>query len=232
MKKTKLIFLFILMLTLFVSCGEQTPEGPNKEETETLEVKEIKIVHNDHNVIYLGDKFTAEGYDVFIVYTIVNSGGKTKEVKCENYTIDDSRVDYSKKGSYQVTFVARVKNRVFKRNATIRIAESYLCELGIKHLYGIKADEYSGADLTIGQTDFSSVDIANVYLIYTEGKYEGTELITTEEKKRNGYELDFSAIDTSKAGSYPVYVRFTESYDVNGEAITVTVETFFIVNVK
>lgn len=239
MKKTilslMLVFLFLLGL---VSCGENETTTPTPEEPTIdlgdyeLELKELKIVHNDCNVIYLGEKFTAEGYDILIVYRIKDSGGESIEVECTNYTIDDSRVDYSKIGSYQVIFTARVGNVVFKKAGTIRIAESFLCEKGINHLYGIKADEYTGANINIGQTDFSDVDIASVYLIYTEGKYNGEELLTTEVKKRSGYKLDYSHIDSSKAGSYPVYVSYSEQYEVDGEIIDVTVETFFIVVVE
>ena len=118
-----------------------------------------------------------------------------------------------------------------KKPVNIRIADSRLIELGINHLYGIKAEDYTGANIQIGQTDLSSINTV-IYLIYTSGQYENGELVITEERKRSGYELDTSAVDVSKAGQYPVYVSYKESYDVNGEQVDVTVKTFFLVTVE
>ncbi len=68
---------------------------------------------------------------------------------------------------------------------------------------------------------------SDVCLIYTENKYENGELVYIEEPKKRGYELEgLDAVDTSKAGSYVVYVTYSETYDGN---VTIQVKTFFTV---
>lgn len=234
MKKFKL-FSFIMCCLLLTSCinnTNQPTEGPTEDDgPKVLELRELEVVHNGNDVIYLGETFTAEGYDINLVYRIVGSDGETEKVACENYVIDDSNVNYEKIGTYQVTFIARVGSRVLKKPVNIRIADSRLIELGINHLYGIKAEEYTGANIKIGQTDLSSINTV-IYLIYTSGVYENDELVVTEERKRSGYELDTSAVDVTKAGKYPVYVSYKESYDVEGEKIEIVVKTFFLVTVE
>lgn len=241
MRKIKQIFsflsLFLLALTL-VGCNNDENSGGNGDggqtppEEKVLEIKELEVNHNNNNVIYLGDTFTGEGYEVFIVYRVVGGNGETEKVPCENYTIDDTYVDYETIGSYTVTFTARVKSRVLKRSVTIRIADNRLIELGIEHLYGIKAEEYTGNNLKVGQTNFDDV-VTAVYLIHTKCEYDASgELIVTETRKRSGYTIDYSKVDTSTPGQYPVYVSFSESYDVSGETITVEVTTFFVVTVE
>lgn len=241
MKKIKIMLFSILgMCLLLTACKENNNPGGNggtppevPDEEEVLEIKELEIVSNGNEVIYLGETFTAEGYDINLVYRIVGSGGETKKVKCENYTIDDSLVDYEKMGTYQVTFIARVKNVVLKKPVTIRIADSVLIEAGIEHLYGIKALEYTGSDISIGEDDFSNITTV-VYLIYTNCTYENGELVLTEERIFEGVKYDTSFINSSVPGQYPVYVSLEEPkiYDVNGEKITVDVKTFFLVTVK
>jgi len=235
--KKLLIFSFIICCLFLTSCRDNT-DGPTGGDTPTvdegpkeLELRELEIVSNGNDVIYLGETFTAKGYDVNLVYRIVGSQGETEKFPCENYVIDDSNVNYEKIGTYSVVFTARVKSRVLKKAVNIRIADSRLIELGINHLYGIKAEEYTGANIKIGQKDLSSINTV-IYLIYTNGTYENDELVVTEERKRSGYELDTSFVDVTKAGQYPVYVTYQESYDVNGEKIDVVVKTFFLVTVE
>ena len=217
--KKLLIFSFIICCLFLTSCRDNTgsPTGgdtPTVDEgPKELELRELEIVSNGNDVIYLGETFTAKGYDVNLVYRIVGSQGETEKVPCENYVIDDSNVNYEKIGTYSVVFTARVKSRVLKKAVNI------------------KAEEYTGANIKIGQKDLSSINTV-IYLIYTNGTYENGELVVTEERKRSGYELDTSFVDVTKAGQYPVYVTYQESYDVNGQKIDVVVKTFFLVTVE
>ena len=130
-----------------------------------------------------------------------------------------------------MVFSARVKNKVLKKPVNIRIADSRLIELKIRHLYGIKAEDYTGANIKVGQTNLSSVNTV-VYLIYATGEYENGELVLNEERKRSGYEIDYSQVNVEVAGEYPVYISFKESYDVDGESIEIVVKNFFLVTVE
>ena len=60
--------------------------------------------------------------------------------------------------------------------------------------------------------------------VYTENKYENGELVKVNKAIESGYKLDTSAVNTSVAGSYPVYVSYSEKV---GE-VEISVETFFI----
>ena len=237
MKKLKFIsylLLGICCISFLMACDKtETPNETPNETDKVLELKELEVIHNGHNVIYLGEKFTAEGYDINLVYRVVGSGGEEERVKCENYAIDDSMVDYDQVGTYVVTFIARVNNIVFKKVVNIRIADSVLIEAGIEHLYGIKALDYTGSDIALGETDFSNITTV-VYLIYTKCEYENGELVLEEKRAFSGIKYDTSFIDSTKPGQYPVYVSLEEpiTYEVNGEQIIVNVKTFFLVTVK
>ena len=230
MRKLRFLVGVIFCCFVLASCNNSNNSGGDEPEKE-LELRELEVIDNNNDVIYLGETFTGEGYDVNLVYRVINGAGEKVKVECTNYVIDDSAVDYETIGTYQVVFIARVKNKVFKKPVNIRIADSRLIELKINHLYGIKAEDYTGANIKVGQSDLSGVDTV-VYLIYTEGHYENGELVTTEVRKRSGYELDKSNVDVTKPGEYPVYVSFKESYNVDGETIEVVVKTFFLVTVE
>ena len=236
MKKSFILLMMVLSLFM-VGCNNGNENNPSTEhppvenEEKVLELRELEVLDNGNNVVYLGETFTAKGYDINLVYRVVGSKNEYEKVKCENFNIDDSNVNYEKLGTYQVVFSVRVKNRILKKPVTIRIADSRLIELKIRHLYGIKAEDYTGANIKVGQTDLSGVNTV-VYLIYTSGEYENDELVLSEERKRSGYELDYSEVNVNVAGEYPVYISYKESYDVDGETIEVVVKTFFLVEVE
>lgn len=244
----KILFLFMLSMTFvfaLTSCREtptetaptnkETQENPNKgdEYVETnLDDGKVKtpyalrVYDNGNNVVYFGEKFTGEGYVVKFVYQENENMGTDlplfSAVTLSNFSIDDSKVDYRKEGRYVVKITGRVRSDVLSLNVFITVKADKYEHLGVKHLYGISCPEYVNFALN---GDLSTLVLSDVYGIYTENKYdENEELVKISEKLETGYQLDTSKVDVATAGSYPVYVSYSEIY---GE-VTIKVETFFI----
>lgn len=212
--------------------GTDTPENPDPVPTGPIIVVGLEVKDNGKNVIYLGQTFTGAGYEVNMVYQQANALDSENpiytKVLIENFIIDDSKVNYRQEGTYKVTITGRDRTVVAKQEVTIRIATSVLADLGVNHVYGIKAS-YTGNNLAIGATDFSAI-VPTVYLIKTNGTIENGELVTTEERIRSGFVLDTTQVDTTKAGTYPVYVSYTAHYNEAG-GVDITVDTFILVTV-
>ena len=185
----------------------------------------LKVYDNGNNTIYFGEKFTAEGYVVKFVYQELDNMGTNlplfSAVTLSNFTIDDSKVNYRKEGKYSVKITGRVRSDVLSLNVFINVKADKYEYLGVKHLIGLSCDEF--VNCAVG-SDISTVIPSELYAIYTENKYENEELVKIPEKIRSGYTLDTTGVDTSKAGQYPVYVSYSETY---GEVV-ITVNTFFI----
>ena len=232
-----LSMMFVLVL---VGCREKTetptgngPTQPVEEvyvETDLEDGKRrtpyaLKVYDNGNNTIYFGEKFTAEGYVVKFVYQELDNMGTDlplfSAVTLSNFTIDDSKVDYRKEDKYSVKITGRVRSDVLSLNVFINVKADKYEYLGVKHLIGLSCDEF--VNCAVG-SDISTVIPSELYAIYTENKYENEELVKIPEKIRSGYTLDTTGVDTSKAGQYPVYVSYSETY---GEVV-ITVNTFFI----
>ncbi|MDE5566524.1 MAG: hypothetical protein K2I77_06020 [Anaeroplasmataceae bacterium] len=213
----------------------ETPEGYPYPKTifndgKNREIQTMTIVDNGNNVVYLGDKFTAKGYDVYMIYLEMSHIGTDLPLrtatKIEDFTFDDSRVNYQKEGTYSVTFYGRVETEFRTVASSINVKADRYEYLGEKHLFGIKcASEFtSNVGITLDQ-----IRPQDVYLIYTENKYDTFgELVTEEVFTRNDYTVDTDSVDTTKAGSYPVYVECSKTY---GD-VTITVKTFFILTLE
>ena len=232
--------LSMLMIFSFAGCRRNKTETPTEEKTQQGEEDYIetnlddgkrrtpyalKVYDNGNNIVYFGDKFTAEGYVVKFVYQELDNMGTDlplfSAVTLSNFTVDDSKVDYRKEGRYSVKITGRVRSDVLSLNVFINVKADRYEYLGVKHLYGLSCDDF--VNCAIG-SDISSVIPSELYAIYTENKYENDELVKISEKLRTGYTLDTTGVDTNTAGQYPVYVSFSETY---GD-VTITVSTFFI----
>lgn len=207
----------------------EQPEGYPYPETHLDDGKErsilgLTIVDNGNNTIYLGDTFTAEGYGVFMTYMESDHIGTNLPsrtvVKIDNFTFDDSKVNYQKEGTYTVTFYGRVNTDFRTAPATITIKADRYEYLGVEHLFGIKCDTKVTGSVGMSK---DQIKPQNVYLIYTENKYVNGELITREERTRSDYTLNTDFVDVTKAGSYPVYIECSKEY--NG--VKITVKAFF-----
>ncbi len=209
-----------------------TPEGypfpqTNFEDGRNREPSGLAVVHNGHDVIYIGDTFTGEGYDVYITYTELDNEGNEAlpQVTCyklDSFSIDDSRVNYQKTGTYYVDFRGRYKADYQTTSSPITIKADRYESLKVKHLIGIKC-----SPLIQGKVDMKkeSITADMVYIVLTENKYDDLgELITEEQMIRSGYQLNTDAVDVTKPGKYPVYVEYSRTY---GET-TITVQTFFV----
>lgn len=189
----------------------------------------LTIVDAGKNVIYLGDEFQAEGYSVFMTYLESDHTGtdlpSRTAMKVEDFTFDDSRVNYQKEGTYGVTFYGRVRTDFRTATANITIKADRYEYLGIEHLFGIKCDS-----VLSGKVGMKIEDIKpqNVFSIYTENKYENGELITKEVRLRTEYILNTDSVDVTKPGSYPVYLQYSKEYS----GVTITVKTFFILELE
>ena len=185
----------------------------------------LKVYDNGNNIVYFGEKFTAEGYVVKFVYQELDNMGTDlplfSAVTLSNFTVDDSKVDYRKEGKYSVKITGRVRSDVLSLNIFITVKADKYEYLGVKHLIGLSCDEF--VNCSVG-SDVASIIPSELYAVYTENKYENDELVKISEKIRSGYELNTDSVDTSKAGQYPVYVSYSETY---GEVV-ITVSTFFI----
>lgn len=209
----------------------ETPEGYPFPKTifndgKNREIQTMSVVDNGNNVVYLGDRFTAEGYDVYMIYTEMDHIGTDLPLrtatKIENFTFDDSRVNYQKEGTYSVNFYGRVETEFRTVASSIKVKADRYEYLGEKHLFGIKCASEFTSNVGITKDQIRPQD---VYLIYTENKYDTFgELITEEEFTRNDYTINTEFVDTTKAGSYPVYIECSKTY---GD-VTITVKTFFI----
>lgn len=236
--------LFVLMVSLaFVlvlvgcrktpSATEPTDKPTNSEEYVETNLDDgkarvpyaLKVYDNGNNIVYFGEKFTGEGYVIKFVYQEVDNIGTDlplfSAVTLTDFNIDDSKVDYRKEGRYVVRITARVRADVLNTNILVDVKADKYEYLGVKHLYGLSCDEF--VNFALGQ-DVSTIIPSELYAVYTENKYENDELVTISEKIRSGYKLDTSSVNTNVAGSYPVYVTYSETY---GD-LTLTVSTFFI----
>lgn len=187
----------------------------------------LQIVSNGNNIVYFGDVFTGEGYEVSIVLTKDNPSDPEqafyKSIQIENYSIDDSKVNYYVEGTYDVTIQARYLSYVAQDTTKIIVKADRYESLGVKHLYAVKCAE------EIVATKAEDVKPSDVYAIYTENEYKNGELVLIEERKRSGYVLEgVEDVDFTTPGRYVVYLSLTESYG----ATTVTVQTFFVVVVR
>lgn len=210
----------------------ETPEGyplpqTNFEDGRTREPSGLTVVHNGHNVIYIGDTFTGEGYDVYITYTELDNEGNENlpQVTCyklDSFSVDDSRVDYQTVGTYYVEFQGRYKADYQTTTTEITIKADRYETLKEEHIIGIKC-----SSLIQGKVGMKKENIMadRVFIILTENKYDDLgELITKEQMIRSGFTLNTDAVDVTKPGKYPVYVEYSRTY---GET-TITVHTFFV----
>lgn len=204
---------------------ERYPET-NLDDGKRKVAETLRVFDNGKNVIYFGDVFTAEGYDVYMVYyeydNLADSSlPERTAIKLDKYTIDDSKVDYFKEGTYLVKITGRVRSDALTATVFVTIKADRYESLNQKHIYAIKCSERITAKVG---TNKNSVVPAELYKVYTENVYENNELVLTEEILRSGYTLSgLDDIDFSKAGSYIVYVSYSETY---GDT-TITVKTFF-----
>ena len=241
MKKNILLVMLSMLFVFSLAGCRKTPTVTETEKTEQSKEENyvetnlddgkrrtpyaLKVYDNGNNVVYFGDKFTGEGYVVKFVYQELDNMGTDlplfSAVTLEHFTIDDSKVDYRKEGKYSVKITGRVRSDVLNLNVFINVKADRYESLGVKHLFGLSCDEF--VNCAVG-SDISTVIPSELYAIYTENKYENDELVKIPEKIRSGYTLDTEGVDTTKAGQYPVYVSYSETY---GE-VTITVSTFFI----
>lgn len=253
MKKKILIPLFLFafcgMLGLSACGGNQGGDTPTPDPTPTptpdptptptpdpepigeKEFVGMEVLDNGHSTIYLGEKFTAEGYTIQMVYAQEDANDAENPiyttVVLDKFNIDDSKVDYRNVGYYEVTITGRDHNIIASETTTIKLSDSPLSEQGIEHIYGIKAT-FNG--IVALNSDKSLIKPSSVTLISTSGQYENGEIVTTESTLRSGYVLDSSFVDTTKIGTYPVYLSYEKSYQECG-GVTVKVSTFFLVTV-
>ena len=185
----------------------------------------LKVYSENENIIYFGEKFTGEGYTVKFIFEEFDNIGTNlplfSAITLTNFSFDDSRVDYRKEGSYVIKITGRVRSDVLSANIIVTVKADKYEYLGVKHIIGLSCDEF--VNFGVGG-DISTIAPSELYAIYTENKYENEELVKISEKVSSGYELDTTAVDTTKAGQYPVYVTMTETYD----GVSITVKTFFI----
>lgn len=195
---------------------------------EEVVVSGLDIDTKGNDIVYFGDTLKDHPFDVSIVLTKAapseDQDALFLSVKVENYSLDDTKVDYYHEGVYYVKIKARYLRYVSEKEVRVTVKADRYESLGVKHLMGIKCAE--SVTVSIGSAA-ENIKPSDVYLIYTENKYENGELVYIEERKRTGYELvGLNDIDTSKAGSYVVYVTYSETYDGN---VTIQVKTFFTV---
>ena len=99
-KQFLVLFLIVLCIISIVSCSnkdDSNGEKDNFEPERILELKEIEINPNGNDVIYLGETFNSEGYDIYFVYRVVGSAtGEVEKVKCEHFYYEDYKVNYEK----------------------------------------------------------------------------------------------------------------------------------------
>ena len=185
----------------------------------------LKVYSDGGNVIYFGNRFTGEGYTVKFLFEEFDNIGTNlplySAVTLTNFSFDDSKVDYRKEGTYVVKITGRVRSDVLTTNIIVKVKADKYEYLGVEHLLGLSSDEF--VDFKVGG-DVTQVIPSNLYAIYTENKYENEELVKNSKKVTEGYVLDTSCVDVTKAGQYPVYVSLSETY---GD-VTITVSTFFV----
>ncbi|MDE5714534.1 MAG: hypothetical protein K2I42_00200 [Anaeroplasmataceae bacterium] len=210
----------------------EKPEYPftNLDDGKAKTARNLRIYDHGNDTIYFGDTFTAEGYEVFMQFEetelMLEGGSQYSLYKLETFTIDDSKVNYYKEGTYTVNITGRVREVAFTSTIFINVKADRYESLGVKHLMGIKCNSYM--TVPVGSTK-DAVTPDGVYLIYTENKYENNELVLIEERIRSGYTVTgLDDIDFSKAGKYPVYVSFSETY---GE-VKIEVKTFFTLTIE
>ncbi len=229
-----------LVLSLF-GCKKDQPEEPKPEPTiddamiypetnlddgKKRSAEALRIYSHGNDVVYFGETFTAEGYEVYMVYYEYDNIGKPDlptrtAVKIENFSIDTSKVNYLKEGTYIVRITGRVRSDSATSNISITVKADRYESLGTKHLYGLKCATNISGKVGMSKSDIKPMD---VFAIYTENKYENGELVLEEERLRSGYTINTDSVDVSKAGEYPVYLEFSAEY---GET-KITVKTFFI----
>ncbi len=209
-----------------------TPEGypfpqTNFDDGRLREPAGLKVVSNGHDVIYIGDTFTGEGYDAYVTYKELDNEGNEElpQITCykiDSFSVDDSRVDYQTVGTYYVDFRGRYKADYQTTSAPITIKADRYESLNVEHIIGIKC-----APLIQGKVGMKKEAIMadRVFIVLTENKYDDLgELITKEQMIRSGFTLNTDAVDVTKPGKYPVYVEYSRTY---GET-TITVQTFFV----
>ncbi len=218
-------------LTLYAKWTENgqviEPEELDPYDEEVV-VSGLDIKTNDNDIVYFGETLKEHPFEVSIVLTKAAAGEDQDplflSVKVENYSLDDSKVDYLHEGVYYVKVKARYLRYVSEKEVRVTVKADRYESLGVKHLIGIKCAQTQ--NVTIGSA-VEDIKPSDVYLVYTENKYENGELVYIEERKRTGYTLEgLDEVDTSKAGSYVVYVTFSETYENN---VTIQVKTFFTV---
>lgn len=261
MRKNLLLSIFCLSAILaFASCSNKDnpnpdepdkpnipdnpdkPDNPDEPGTDTFDPFDEDVVLNGlsiettgENVIYFGEQFSIDNYTVNLVLSKPNPQDPENDffmnIKLDNVSFDDSKVNYAKEGEYTVKITGRYLRFVAEEEITVTVKADRYEYLGVEHLYAIKCDEIK--TVAIG-SDASKILPGEMKAVYTNNEYDSGELVLTETNLRGGsYTLEgLDEIDTSKAGSHVVYVTYSKDYEHEGKTVTITCKTFFIVVVE
>lgn len=260
MRKTKLglIALGALLAFTAASCGDgiepsRTVDYPTiqdaNNESEYLEIFSSATLDltNVKTTFYLGDEFTTAGLKVTInlfkadkeTGTVIQGADMVHRVT-ENYSIDSSAVDMTQVGKYDVLVSTRLGVTTNVQKYTVEVKSSllestpnisYVSGIDVTYLNNSNVKEYVIDDDIVLTTD----DIKySVHKKTIGANLEQTDsVIPTADLDSSKINIDFSKIDSSKVGTYPIVITYDAgTIDAGGVTIQNKAVSCVLVNVK
>lgn len=251
MKLTKrIVLLFMGMLCVFslASCGsddiqEEKPDGTEQtpptdktdEETpieESIVLSSISIdTSNVQQIFYLGDQFNTKGLKVTANYIkyVTNESPQGIAKECNDYYVDYSEVDMNQVGEYPVMVVFREGTTRKTANYTVSVKSSRLDDSGVKYAAGLEVQYGGNLDLLLNdEFTFRQNALRTLKVHY----YQDGKEIEVKNTPLTNVKIDYSAVDTTKIGSYMIVYSFEEDLVINGETVKNVVKSFSIVTVS
>lgn len=230
------IFLFLALgASALASCNKETEQPPIVEQPPVETVEELTLssitldTTNTKTKYYLGEVFTADGLKVtsnFVKY--VDGSPEAVKKDCTDFYLNTEEINMNKVGDYPVEVIYRVGTKKVSNTYTISVKSSLFDESNVKYASGLEI-KYSGTlDLLIDDTFTFRTNALTAKVHYFQN---GAEV----EDKAIAYtkiNIDYSAVDTSKVGTYLIKYSYSEPVVINGVTYENEICSFSIVSVS
>lgn len=233
MKKIKFLLLGLVFSLLIVSCTTNdgktpTPEPPVTSLTED-DLTGISVdISGAKTNFYLGDEFSSEGLKVYQDYTKYINGELLKDQKeCTKYYLDSSNLDMTKVGDYIITVIYRRAAIKYTTTYNVKVQSSLLEISGEKYLSGLEVEYQGETDLLLNDEFKFDESLLTIKAHFNQSGEE----VEIKDLANSDVTIDYSAIDTSKVGSYMIKYTCTENLTIKGNPYKNEVSSFTIVTV-
>ena len=197
------------------NCGEQMPQKPKptpevKKSLSSLQLNTATV----KKAYYLGEEFSKTNLMVLARFTNGTSEDVSAAAEVNIDAFDNQTV-----GTYPIIVSYEFEGRI--RRNSYEVSVSSLADTIEKHIVGLEVEKKE-VSLSIN-TELSLSDL-KVTAVYSD---ESTKELTSEE-----YTVDQSLVDLTKPNVYPLVVKFSEEYNLDGASEEVIVKNFVLITVN